>query len=802
MFKLNLKIAWRNLLKNRIYTGINVLGLALGLAGFIFILLYVNHEKSYDHWDEQLKDVYQVQEIDHWEIKDGKEIWMGEADKRLVNLFKESLPQVEEITQLKSLGNPRSVILPNTEPFLQYNISVASPTFFAVFPFKFVYGDASTAFNKPESIVIKEQFAKTHFGHVNPVGKVIQINEQNWTTPEYFTITGVVAEPETPSSVNFEILQYWEQHEASDDVNSYGETYVKTNKTAVIGVLNQTAKSLYFPFKTALLKRQKQPIEQFMVNGVKPDIRIVPLQEIHHQPITGKSWFDLIKPVILLSTLLLLISIINFVNMFTAQAVSRAKEVGIKKVIGAKRKSLIIQYLSETALQCIIALFLSIILLEGFLPYLNQIFNLSLSFLINTQGVIICIELIGLLILVTLLAGCYPAFVISSYQPQVVLKGNFSNSKKGKSLRSALVGLQFVIAVGFFIGILVISKQMKFMESRDPGFDANAVININAKGDKTLVTQIKAIDGVQYVGSNNGMISRNQRMTGKYKYNNESNELNTVLVNFEGLQALGVTLIKGRLFNSSNLRDSLNTVILNEALEKKYGGDMLGKYILVDDSIPTQVVGIIKDIQISGFEDLILPTVYTAAKNNATGYPNKNGVNYVIKFDAQKQKKILASIDQLWKRHYPTYPLTYTFINDDLAKVLIAHQRFKKMLELFSFLSISLSLIGLFSLAAFLTKQRTKEIAIRKILGADNREIFILLNKGYIGLMLIANVVSWPLIYIATDYWLKGFAYRIDVPVLPFVFAFIVSIIITIITVSIQVKNAVKANPINALKYE
>jgi len=517
--------------------------------------------------------------------------------------------------------------------------------------------------------------------------------------------------------------------------------------------------------------------------------------------LNGPNWLSLIKPVILLSTLLLLISMINFINMFTAQAVSRAKEVGVKKVIGADKKSLIIQFLLEIALQCTVALFLSIILLEGFLPYLNHLFNLSLSFLGHLHSLVIIAELIMLLVVVSLLTGIYPAFFLSAYKSQDVLKGNFEHSHKGKLLRSAMVALQFIIAVGFLTSIIIISKQLSYMENRDPGFNVNAIINVQNGFGQKIAKQIKNIDGVEYVGSNDGMIGLNHKLNGSYKFKNESKKINTVLVNFEGLQALGVKLQKGRLFDFQNAQDSLSSIIINERLNKSYGGNMLGEFLWVNDSIPAQVVGIIKDIQVKGFENLIEPTVYTASKINATGYPI-NGMNHLIRFQSQKQKSVLAEIEKLWKRAYPSYPLTYTYVKDDLIKVLDAHQRFKRIVKIFSYLSISLSLIGLFSLAAFLTRQRIKEIAIRKILGADHPSIFWLLNKEYLKLMLTANVLSWPLIYLAINYWLKGFAYRIDLPIFPFVTALIVSIIITMITVSLQVKNAVMATPVDALKHQ
>lgn len=801
MFKLNLKIAFRNLVKNKVYTLVNVMGLALGLAGFIFVLLYVNHEKSYDHWDPQLKKVYQLQELDFWAIKEGKKEWMDRADLRIPELIKDKMPQIESVAFFNESA-PQSVILDDNNPFMQEGIVDANEGFFSVFPFRFIYGTPESAFSKPGNVVIKESVALRYFGKINPVGKTIKINEQNWTTPETYLVTGVVADPVTPSSVDFQLIKRGGRTlPLNDNFYFFATVFVKLKSQQTDELLNRTLQNVYYDFKLALFKRQQQAIAGYLQHGLKPSARLVPLHQIHQEPLTGKSWLSMVKPVILLSALLFLISVINFVNMFTAQAVSRAKEVGIKKVIGAHRKSLILQFLIETALQCLIALLLSTVLLEGFLPYLNQLFNLDLSLAFNQNNLIMLAELVLLLLLVILMAGTYPAFFLSSYRPQNVLKGNFGHSHKGKTLRNLLVGLQFVIAVGFFIGIMVISRQMQYMENRDPGFSANAVIHIKTSFDKRIAAQLKSIDGVKYVGSNDGMISLNHKLTGKYRYNNESKELNTVLVNFEGLQALDVKLLQGRLFESHNAQDSLGTVILNESLEKAYGGHMIGKFIYVNDSLPAQVVGIIKDIQVAGFETRILPTVYTAANNNATGYPNQ-GVNYIVKFDQQKQKNVLAAINGVWKRQYPAFPFSYTYIQDDLSKVLVVHERFKEMVKLFSFLSISLSLIGLFALAAFLTKQRTKEIAIRKVLGADHRTLFLLLNKNYVWLMVIANVVSWPFIYIAVNHWLSGFAYRIDLPVLPFVIAFGVSIATTVLTVSIQVKNAVTAKPVDALKYE
>ena len=803
MFKLNLKIAWRNLWKNKIYTSINVIGLALGLSGFIFILLFINHEKSYDHWNPELKNIYQVQELYQWAIKEGKKEWDENSDVRVRDLLKNSMPQVIDVVSINETSFEQSILIDNKEPFLQNKIFTASQSFFNVFPYQFIYGDPTTAFNNPGSLVVKESFAKKHFGNRNPLGQIVRIKEQNWTTPDAYTITGVVKEPNTPSIIDFELIKFnLVQRKVTDQFNSYAINYVKLKSKQSLASIDSIAQSIYAPFKASLLKRQGLDIKEFSVNGIFPAIRFKPFQELHQEPLVGESWLSLIKPVILLSGLLLLISIINFVNMFTAQAVSRAKEVGVKKVIGAQRKTLILQFLAETALQCMIAMLFSIIILEGFLPYLNQIFNLSLKLSISIDNGIVLLQLFALLALITLLAGAYPAIFLSSYKPQNVLKGNFSHSEKGKFLRSALVGIQFIIAVGFFIGIMLISNQVKYLETRDNGFNAKSIIHIYAPYNQRIDSRLREINGVTFVGSSNGFISFNQEITGKYKYKNESKEIKTVFVNFEAFQALDARIVKGRLFDSSNIQDSISSVIINESLEKSYGGDMLGQQLYINDSLTVNVIGVIKDIQTAGFDQLTTPAVYTAAKNNATDYPNKGGGNYIIRFDDQKRKQVINGIEQLWKKLYPEFPIKYTYVQDDLNEKIIAHLRFKKMVEIFSVLSISLSLIGLFALAAFLTKQRTKEIAIRKILGADHVTLFLLLNRGYFWLMITANMIAWPLIYIAVDYWLKGFAYRIEITYVPFLVAFTLSVLITIVTVSLQVTNAIKENPVDALKYE
>ncbi|WP_214225470.1 FtsX-like permease family protein [Pedobacter sp. B4-66] len=800
MFKLNLKIAFRNLIKNRVYTAINICGLALGLAGFIFILLYINYEKSYDTWDKELDKVYQVQELDLFSLKEGKAEWWGESDGRLTEMIKTSLPNVTAVTHVFETKQEEAIVIDNKEPFLINNIHRTNSEFFSVFPYKFIYGNPAVSFKNLNDMVITEEFAKKYFGNINPIGKVVKLMPQSRIAP--YTITGVIAKPETPGTFDLSIVIQSSPIKFNDQILNFRPTYVKFSGKQNEEETSQVLQKVYEPFRAAILKKWKWSPSEYLKNGNKPAVRFKSFYSVHQQPLHQDDWFSQLKPIILLSSLLLLISIINFINMFTAQAVSRAKEVGIRKVTGASRASLIKQFFLETFLQCFCALIFGVILLELFLPYLNEQFSLSLSIINSYNFGLVVLQLISLVVLITLLSGVYPAVFLSSYNPHQVLKGNFAQGQKGSKLRVGLVGIQFVIAVGFFIGIMIISSQIKYMESRDPGFDPTGVIYVDDPMGKILSEHARNIDGVKYVGANDGNVHRHPNLTANYKYNNEVKELATVFVNLEGLQVVGAKLLNGRFFDKAHKQDTSSAVILNESLEKLYGGNMLGKYITYNnDSVTVQVIGIIKDIQVSGFDKSSAPTIYTASKFNATDYPN-NGFANLIKYDQRKEKQVIAELNKVWKEASPEYPLSFTFLEHDFKKLFITHERFKQMVKLFSFLSISLSMIGLFSLAAFMTRQRTKEIAIRKVLGADNKDIFLLLNKGYLWLILGANVVAWPLIYIAAQHWLSGFAYRIEMPVLPFFIAFIVSIFITTLTVSVQVKNAVEANPVKALKYE
>ncbi|MES2418988.1 MAG: FtsX-like permease family protein [Bacteroidota bacterium] len=786
---------------------INILGLSLGLAGFVFIILFINHEKSYDTWVPALKNIYQVQEYTDYYPVEEEFKWKDNMDRRLSTIFSSRLPQAEALTMVEK-ETEKGLTIAGKYAVLQNGLRRSDSLFFKVMPYKFKYGSAETAFKRPFAIVLKSNLAEKLYGTSNPVGKSITISARGKGSEKTYVVTGVVEVPHTPSSINFEAIYIDDGADfrfgAKFDPAESAEIYVKMASTVNFQNFNNVLQSAYLPIKDKQLKQFNSSLAEKLKAQHQPKMRLVPLARIHQNPLEGKSWKEKMNPVLILSILLLLVSIVNFINLATAQATSRAKEIGIKKVIGAQKNTLILQFLTETLMQCIIAMFLSLFLIELSLPTLNHYFSLTLS-IFNGNGLLLVMQLTIIVIVVALLTGLYPSFFLSSYQPKQVLKGNFFTSSKGAFIRKGLVGLQFVVTISFIVGILVISYQVNYLKTRDNGFSGTTLLNVRANfsNDKQGYNRLKKIDGVQYVGFSSGVIGSNQPSGYNFRFEDQSRELQAIGLNMEGLQALNARLLEGRFFSKSIAGDTINNVMLNEAAVNVLSRNIIGKQLILRDSIALNIIGVIKNIQVAGFDKAVKPSVYIVQSSITD---SKIGTYYtpstLIKFESSKLEHVTAELEKIFVEKNSFYPLKYSVVQDDIAMVLAEHERFEKMVALFSILSLGLSLFGLFALAAFITKQRTKEIAVRKVFGAENSDILILLNKGYIWIVLIANGLSFPIVYVLMSLWLSEFAYRIELTPLPFLLAFLVSILITIITVSFQAYKAVRTNPIKALKYE
>ncbi|MGF1924131.1 MAG: ABC transporter permease, partial [Bacteroidia bacterium] len=772
------------------------------------LLLFINHEVSYDKWSPELSKVYQLREHHDFFTPDNKQHWMASNESRIGALVSDKVPQFEHVTKIGIdwSGDGYAVKLKNSDPVLIKSIRDADSSFFKVFPYKFVQGDRQTAISKPNTIVLKKSLAIKLFGTEKVLGK--QLKVLMWRTDEgnLLTVTGVVEDPSKPQSVDFNaILHSGDREKDPENIGSsnHCEIYASAAQELDTTALNKVLQKVYVDYKKSSFSQRKIKYEDYYKNGRTPGLKAIPLQEAYAQPIVAENWLTKIKPIIALSLFLLVVSIINFVNLATAQSVQRAKEVGVKKVLGAYKKQLITQFLLEAAIQTFASLFICIILVEVLLPAFSNHFDVQLSFWHSKQLLSLVLQLLGLFVLITLLAGFYPAWMLSKYNPVKVLKGNYESGAKGIALRNGLVIVQFIIAVTFIIGIGVMQQQSNYVANKDLGFNREKLINIATNYDRGDVfpERIRKIPGVRYVATTTQVMGNSFNVPEEIVYKGREISLNTVTVTMETLQALDVQVVSGRIFSPEYKQDTINTVVLNQSAANLFGKNVIGQqYDIKSDKekYTFQIVGVIKDYHSEGFDKAVLPTVYKVT--HLAGNSSTN--NLLVRFNTANYQGILKAIEAEWKSIYPDFPIQYSNAEDVFQNELKSTKRLMQIVVLFSIISVVLSLLGLFALSTFMAKRRTKEIAIRKILGASNLQLINMLNRSFLILIIIANLVSWPIAYILTRKWLEGFAYRIDLPVWPFVAATAVSVVIAVLTVSLQAHKAAVNNPVDALKYE
>lgn len=803
MFKLNLKIALRNLFKNKVYAAINIGGLALGLTAFVLLLLFINHETSYDKWSPELKNVYQLREHHDYSTPDNKQHWMEVNDSRMAALVRDKISQFNYVTKIdQDWGNDFALKVANSNPVLVKNVRDADSLFFKVFPYQFVQGDRLTSISRPNTIVLKQSLAQKLFGTDKIVGKEVKVATWSKDPGTLMTVTGVVADVKTSESVKFNaIIHTGSIDKDPQQINNFRhcEIYASANEKLDTAHVNKTLQEVYIAYKKASFVNRKISYTDYYKNGKTPGLKIIALQDVHATPSFNLSWADQIKPIVALSIFLLLVSIINFVNLATAQSVQRAKEVGVKKVLGAYKKQLVFQFLLEAILQTLAALFICIVLVEMLLPAFSNHFSVELTFWHNEQLSSLILQLVCVFILVSLLAGFYPALILSKYNPIKVLKGNYEAGFKGIALRNGLVIVQFIIAVTFIIGIGVMYQQTNFVANKDLGFSREKLINVSSEyfADDPFIDRIRKITGVKYVATTTQVMGNTFNVSGEITYRNQEHSVNTVTVTIDALPALGVQVISGRIFSAAYKQDTVNTAVLNEAAEKLLGKNLVGQQFNEGENA-FQIIGIIKDYNNEGFDKAVMPTIYRVTHLGGMSATN----NLLIRFDSDNYKPALTAVEAEWKRANPNFPMVYTSVEDAFQKTMESTRKQMQIIVLFSIISVVLSLLGLFALSTFMAKRRTKEIAIRKILGASDFQIINMLNRSFLILVITANLISWPIAFILTKKWLEGFAYRIDMPFWPFAIATIASVAIAVFTVSLQAKKAAVNNPVDALKYE
>lgn len=806
MIKNFFKVAFRNLMRKKFYTIINILGLAIGLACTILIALFIENELSYDKCHAKSERIYRLES--HFTIQESDDFFAVTAFPLARALKLEFPHDVEEFCRFTFMDN--NLFQYNDKKLFEDNVYFADSTIFSIFTHKFIAGSPKDALNDPNEMVLTESFARKLFGEENPIGKVI---DTGWGFG--FTITGVIEDVPYNAHLRFEAvgsMKTLEQFMGTERYNSLDSqefwnvgfySYILMKETGKI----QNITDGYPAFNEKYIA----PVGQ-IING-KFKYMITPLTKIHLSSRlrgdfpTGNMAY--IYTFGLVALFLLLIGCINYMNMATAKSTNRAMEVGIRKVVGAQRKNLRLQFILESLLMAFLALLIALIAVEIFLPAFNELADRHLSFSI-WQNFHFFLLIVGITILVGFVSGSYPAFYLSSFIPVNVLKGKRGRNKG--TLRKVLVLLQFTISIIMIIGTFTVMQQLKFLENKDLGFDKENVVvltirdtsgvkNLRAFEDELLKNPriLETSTASSIPGEGYGIIvQRYETADGSMK----EKAMNFVFIEQNYIDMMGMKIIKGRNFDPDLTTDWEESVIINEATAEVlgWGADPIGKKLDFgagldgDASRHTKVIGVVKDFHYNSLHNKIDPLIILLSDQ-----PNRH---IYLRIRQENTTQTLAYIEEKWHEFCPTFPFDYKFLDDSLNRQYVAEQKIGKVFSYFSIMCIFIACLGLFGLASYTAEQRTKEIAIRKVMGATPGKIVYLLSREFSLWVFLANILAWPIAYIALKKWLENFAYSVNQTLFTYILAGITAFVIALITVSFRAVRAAIANPATALKYE
>ena len=809
MIKNYLTVAIRNLMRHKLYTSINVLGLAIGLACGILILLYIQQEFAVDR-DHALGDrIYKVIREQRGSTQTS---YTEGTSGALGPVLEETFPEVETTVRIWRW----TVSVQYGERKDRYLLAMVDDNFLDVFDFPLIKGDPKTAFRTPYSVVITDDMAQHLFGDMDPMGKTFSIDSRSF--PGEYTVTGIVKAPHLSSGLYFEIL--------STTIPSVEETQEvwtlwrptqswRPVKTFVLLKAGQNAETL---------QAKMQPlIKQYMGDEVA-EKNTYYLQPLHRMYLYGESDFNPaadspmrhIYMLAAIGLILVVIACVNFTNLATARAVTRKREVGVRKVVGAHRAQLMVQFLTESLLLTCSALLIALALVELCLPLFNQFVRGDLH--LNATTVIAGTPaVLALTLLVGLLAGCYPAFFLSSFRPVTALKGSASSSSGSTGLKKGLVVFQFGMSILLVICTLIVYQQLRFIETKDMGFARDHIVSLpifvpDFSGEPNPQKRLSARHQMvkQVFLEHPNILSASAL---RYEITGYSGRLRLAWpdgdptkertfrineVDDSFFETFEIPVLRGRAFSADVASDTSQAIILNETAVRLLGweDDPIGKQIVLPayDNLSLTVIGVVKDYHNLTLREEIAPLGFLARW--------KMFYSLALRIRPENTAQTLSFLETQWKRFVPDAPFEYHFLDEMIDWVYFNEQLTGKMLGVFSLLAIFVACLGLFGLAAFMVQSRTKEIGVRKVLGASTPHLVMLLSREFIFLVLLANLIAWPIAYYLMRDWLSGFAYQTDLNVLPFVASAIMALIIAFGTVSMQAIRAARSNPIDALRYE
>jgi putative ABC transport system permease protein len=786
MFKNYLKIAFRNIKKNRSYSFINIIGLAIGMAACLLLFLWVQNELSYDRYHEKAGRIYRV--ISQWE----SEGQVNRFAKTSAPLGPALVNEFADIDKAVRFGTNGFLISYENKLFFE-NVFFTDPEIFDVFKFPLIKGDPKAVLKEPHSIVISEEMEKKYFGEDDPIGKIINLDEFG-----DFKITGVFRDIPQNSHFKFDFLgsfhDYAALHFDQWGISNY-LTYILTSKD-----FNQNKFDEKLP---EFVEKYRGKEARYKYKVTYP---LQPLTSIHlHSNLRGEiepnSSIETIYIFSAVALFILLIACLNYINLSTARYASRAREVGLRKVIGASRMQLTRQFLGESLLFSFIAALLAVALAELFLPLFNFLSGKRLAVdyfenLILLPGLAVTVLFTGLA------AGSLPAFYISALQPVKALKGMLRASSRVSWLRRSLVLSQFTISIIFIFCTIIISNQLSYMRNKKLGFDKEHVVNIPIY-DKDALQRYKTIKneflknprilGVSASSYSPRKISWYQSYWHEGLSENSYPMIRWISVDHDFIPTFGIEFVSGRNFSRDFPSDVKGAYILNESAVKEIGWDSpLGKQFRIIEK--GTVIGVVKDFHFRSLHQEIEPLVLYLCPEYFECFS--------VRISPESIPQALAFLKDKWQELVPNQLFQYSFLDEDFDSLYKAEMRLEKIFGIVASLAVFIACLGLFGLAAFTAEQRTKEIGVRKVLGASVTGIFILLSKEFVRWVLAANIIAWPLAYYAMSRWLQNFAFRTSIGLWIFLLAATVAFVVALLTVSYQAVKAAISNPVEALRYE
>lgn len=805
MYKSYFKIAFRNLVKNKGMFAINVGGLALGVATCIIIMLFVVDELSFDRYNEKADQIVRV-------VLKGK--MNGEIIKESVTpapvapTLKSEFPEVIDGTRIKAIWS--SKITYKNSTYRNSKLAFVDPNFFEVFTLPFVHGDPRTALKEPNTIVITEEEALKYFGHEDPMNKILDFNEEG----EQYKVTGVMKKVPTNSHFHFDLFASTvdvKDAKENDWMQSRYFNYVVLAEGANIAEFESKLPAIITKYMGPQIERIGMTYEKFKSNGNNIGLYVQPLTDIHlysdcNNELEAKGDIKSVYIFGAVAAFMLLIACINFMNLSTAAATKRSKEVGVKKVLGSLKSQLVKQFLTESFLATSAAMIVGVCLVVLALPIFNYLSGkeLEASFMLNPS---VLIALASLLVFISVAAGSYPAFFLSSFAPISALKNKIKNGGGSKGVRSTLVVFQFVISVCLIVAIIIVQQQMSFIQNKEVGYNKDRMLVLResyllGKNEEAFKNQLLADSRVESVTMSAYIPAgpTDTDMRGTFRGEQKEEIRRTVLYNIDPqyIPTMGMQIVTGRNFSEKFGNESEN-IIINETAARIFGltSNPLGQSLsMMTDNIgghkSFKIIGVVKDFHFRSLHESIAPLMMI---NNPYG-------GLIVRVKPNETASLLASMEEKWKSFKVEEPFTYAFLDELYNETYVAEQRMGSILKIFVLLTIFIACLGLFGLVTFTAEQRVKEIGIRKVLGASVAQIVSILTKDLIILVAVSLVIAFPLGYYLMDQWLLDFAYRINIQWWVFAMAGGLTLSIAFLTMSFTTVKSSLTNPVSSLRSE